>query len=160
MTSVSPNSKRLPVWVHALAVIVMLGIGSDISATAGWRARELHLPFGWAAYLAPLLGVAVYAVVGLLFSRTRLGRVAWAFGYAAGGLLISTPNLIETRYAQPISLSRWLEQDEKAALSASFPHPFVEYSASSVGIRLLIRRSDFDPSLLQFLRSIHALPDA
>ncbi len=156
----SHNPNRLSRWVHALAIIALLGMGADISAVAGWRANQLHLPFGWAIYLTPLLAVGAYIAVGRLLSLTKLGRLAWVAAYVAGGLLFSIPNLIEATYAQPIILVRWLEPGEKVELSAKFPHPYVEYSATSEGIRLLIRRSDFDPSLVQYLRSIHALPNA
>ena len=156
----SPSPKRLSRWVHTLAIIAILGIGNDISGVMGWRARQLQLPFAWVTYLTPLLGVGAYIFVGQLLSRTKLGRWAWGLGYVAGGLLLSTPVLLEATYARPIALARWLDPGEKAELNAKFPHPYVEYSATSEGIRLLIRRSDYDPSLVQFLRSIHALPDA
>ena len=91
----------------------------------------------------------MYIAVGRLLSLTKLGRLAWVAAYVAGGLLFSIPNLIEATYAQPIILVRWLEPGEKVELSAKFPHPYVEDSATSEGIRLLIRRSQFDPSLVQ-----------
>jgi|ERR1035441_5294599 hypothetical protein len=156
----SHNRKRIPRLLHAVLIVALLGIGWDLSAVAGWRARELHVPFGWAIYLTPLLALAAYFTVGLLLSRTWFGRAAWAVGYAIAGLLISTPTFAEASYAQSITLARWLEPEEKATLSARFPHPYIEYSATSQGIRLLIRRSDYDPSLVQFLKSVHALPDA
>ena len=117
-------------------------------------------PLGRAIYLTPLLALAAYAAVGLLLSRTQLGRAAWAVGYAMGGLLDFHSDFIEARYTQSIILARRLEPEEKGALNARFPHPYIEYSATSEGIRLLIRRADYDPSLVRFLRSIHALPDA
>jgi hypothetical protein len=160
MTPVDYHScKRIPRSLHALAIVVLLGGSCDIAATAGSRVLKLHLPFGWAVYFTPLLAVAAYAAVGLPLSRTRLGRAAWAVGYVVGALLVCTPSFVEARYAQPILLARWLEPEERAALSARFPYPYIEYSASSQGIRLLIRRSDYDSSLVQFLKSIHALRD-
>lgn len=161
MTPSLPHSpKRLSRWVHVLLAIVLVGVGSDVCAVPAFRACQLHMPFGWLIYLTPLFGVAAYAATGRFLCRTRLGRAAWAVAYATGGLLISTPIFVETRYTQSIRLSRWLEPEERTVLSARFPHPYVEYSATSEGTRLLIRRSDFDPSLVDFLRSIHALPDA
>ena len=89
------------------------------------------MPFGWVIYLTPLFGVAAYAATGRLLCRTRLGRAAWAVAYAAGALLIFTPTFVETRYTQSIRLSRWLEPEKRTVLSARFPHPYVESSATS-----------------------------
>jgi hypothetical protein len=157
--SLPHRPKRLPRGVHVLLAIVLLGVGSEVCAVPAFRACQLHMPCGWVIYLTPIFGVAAYAATGRLLCRTRLGQAGWAVAYAVGGLLISTPTFVEASYTRSIRLPRWLEPEEKAGLSARFPHPYIESSATSEGTRLLIKRSDYDPSLVQFLKSIHALPD-
>jgi len=151
-----PKSSRL---LHVLAVAPLLMIGADIASVDGSRARALSLPFSTALNLAPLVAVAIYTGAGLLL-RTRVGFVAWfaAFVLAVGVAFV--PRLVVARSTQAVPVTRWLTQEEKTTMQARFPHPFVYYSSSSEGTRLLIRRSDYSASLVDFLRSIHAYPDA
>lgn len=155
----SHSRKRIPRSLHALLIVALLGIGFDFSGMNGREARELHLPLAWVTYFTPVLAVVLYLVVGLILSRTRLGRTAWILAYASGGLAVAAPNWIVATYAQSIPLARWLEPEERAALNVRFPHPLIEGSATSEGIRLRIRRADYNASLVEFLKSIHALRD-
>jgi hypothetical protein len=145
--------------LHVIAVVPLLIGGSDFASVYGTRAHALSLPFSSLTYFVPLLAVAAYIVGGLLL-RTRLGIIAWIAAYFLGCAIIGVPQLIVTRYAQAIPVTRWLTPQEKTELQLRFPHPYVHYSSSGEGIRLLIRRSDYNVSLLEFLRSIHAYPDA
>ncbi len=142
-----------------LVVLPLLGAGCDFAAIYGYRAHALSLPFSSLTYFAPLLAVVAY-IIGWLLLRARLGFFAWVAAGVLGYGIICVPQLIVNRYAQAVPVMRWLTLQEKTELQLRFPHPYVHYSASGEGIRLLIRRSDYNASLLEFLRSIHAYPDA
>ena len=146
--------------IHALVIVALLFLGSDMSATGGREARELRLPFAWLTFVTPIIAAGLYIIVGLLSRRTRLGRWGWVVAYCIGGLVAGSPSGIISAFAQPIQLTRWLSADELSEVSARFQHPHLEYSASSEGTVLLIRRRDYDPSLVAYLVSIHATPSS
>ena len=159
----TPLHKRKTVagWVHAFVVVVLLIGGGEYVVGYGGDVATLCLPFAWVTWLMPLVAVLVYAAVGSLLSRTRLGRAAWIVAFYAAVLPhCLAADVFEKRLAQTIPLSRWLEPSERDALRARFPHPFIEGSRTGDGITLRIRRSDYEPSLMEYLKSIQALPDA
>ena len=161
VTPSAAGPKRISGWVHALVIWLLLGLGADVASHA---LLKLHLPFAWTVYVAALLPVAAYVAVGLWLRRTRLGRAAWAVGFVVGVLFgpisYAIPNVVEEAYAQRVPLPRWLEPEERVALEAVFPHPYIEMSSSSHPTpHLLIRRSDYGPALAQFIKSLRSIPD-
>jgi hypothetical protein len=152
----SPKRRR---WLlHVLAVAPLLMIGADIASIDGSRATTLSLPFATTLYFAPLVAVAACIAGGLLL-RARLGSFSWIASFVLAFAITFVPRLAVSRFTQAVPVSRWLTAEEKTAMQAHFPHPYVHYSSSSEGTRLLIRRSDYNASLVEFLRSIHAYPD-
>lgn len=153
----SAPRQKVPWWFHAFFAFVLALIGGDILAVPCLDVRELSLPFAWLTYFLPaLVGGICFAGV-LLLRRTRLGRAAWVVAWLLSALPVYFPIWLLAEFTQSIPLTRMLEPEEATALRAKFPHPFVNYSASGEGDRLLVRKSDYDPALLDFLKSIHAV---
>lgn len=155
-TSSPQKGRRL---LHVLAVAPLMMIGADIASIDGSRAHALSLPFSTSLYFTPLVAVATYTGAGLLL-RTRFGVFAWFAAFVLAVAVAFLPRLVVAGYTQAVPVTRLLTPEEKTAMQARFPHPFVNYSSSSEGTRLLIRRSDYSASLVEFLRSIHVYPDA
>jgi hypothetical protein len=151
--------RGLEKFLHALAIVALFILGSDMSGVEGNKALTLQLPLAWVTYVSPILAAALYIIVGFLLRRTRMGRWGWVVSYFVGALVSAAPSAIVSTFAQPIQLTRWLSPEELLAVNARFQHPHVEYSATSEGTRLLIRRRDYDPSLVAYLESIHATPE-
>lgn len=133
-------------------------VGADIASIDGSRARVLSLPFSTSLYFAPFVAVFAYTAGGLML-RARLGSFAWVASFLVALAIMFVPRLAVGRFTEAVPLKRWLTSEEKAALETRFPYPFVHYSSTSDGARLLVRRSDYSPSLVEYLKSIHAYPD-
>jgi hypothetical protein len=153
--------KRRRSWlIHVIPILVLLMVGSDISAIEGVKLRELHSAFGWAVSLMPILASALYLSGGLLLRNTRIGGFAWIVSFLAACLLDGAPSAILNSVARPIQVKRFLTNEELGDFTNKFGLPFAEYSATGEGTRVLIRRSDFNPAILSYFRSIHVLDDA
>jgi hypothetical protein len=148
---------KVATLLHGLIVLSLFMIGSDFAAIQGGFAHTLHLPLAYVAMATPILAPGVYAGVGYALRGTLLRNVRWILACLLAAATLGLPTWILTTGSRPILLTRWLQPDEQTAVRAVFPHPFVHYSATGKGIRLLIRRDDCDSKLIEYLASIHAI---
>ncbi len=150
--------KLISLPIHVIVVAVLLFLGGDFASIASLRVRALALLFSSVMNYWPFLVIIAYIAIGQLF-RARIGVLAWVIAYIVAAGLMSTPSLIVNHYTQAVPLKRWLTPEEDVTLKARFPHPYTQYASTSQGNRLLIRKSDYDVSLVEFLKSINNFRD-
>jgi|GEM_PF-5630722 len=143
--------------IHALVLVVLFIGGVEFSAVKGYEARKLDLPFAWVTSCVMFLAPVCYFTVGILLQRTFLKRVRWLFAYGAAILIFCFSGWLNTAFSKSISLNRWLKPQEMSSLESIFHHPYVHGSSSGKGFYLIVKRSDYDDSLVKFLTSIDAL---
>ncbi len=115
------------------------------------------LNFSWVPVLlpAPLAALAIYFVMGWRLRRS-IGLWAWPIGYLLATPLFFLPTAMLALNTRAIALNQTLQPAETVALRTWFPHPFIQYSSSSEGNVLLVRKNDFSEALVEYARTNRA----
>lgn len=152
------GESKHPVLSLGLQFIIPVIVSADLAAIYGGQARTLQLPFAWLAERTMLLCAVVFFVVGIVLRWIkRLQKFRWEAAFLLALVTMGFPVWLVKVEARPIALRRPLTANERTTLKTVFSHPHLEYSASGEPHCLLIRKKDWEPQLIEFLKSIGAV---
>lgn len=142
----------LAIAKHIVPVFFLLTVAADIASVPGQLAQNLGLPLAWVISGLPGIAVAFYLVGGLLLRR-RIGIYGWMLSFIMGALVTATPNWIFEACTDSVPIKRIPSGEEWNSITNRFHVPLTWCAGR--GIRVFVRRRDFDSSMVSYLDSLH-----
>lgn len=137
----------MSIFSHALIVIVLIILSSDISAIAGAWARELKLPGGNIAVFTPIIVLVIYILGIALGGINKRCRMIWALI----PLFMVYPAMIFNGFSCRIETPKNVKSENFKQLKSEYGVPMI-----MVNNTIYVAKKDFQIDMVVRLRDISA----